>query len=137
MVKKIFIDSSAFIALYLADDEFHKSAVTELNKLKNRQIVFVTSNFVLDEVYTFLRAKANKQNAIKFAEFLAENTEMLKIIRINVGDEQRAFEYFKVLDGRGISFTDCASFALMKRLKLKTVFTFDKDFSKAGFAVVP
>jgi len=137
MSEKIFIDSSAFIALYLSDDDFHQPAKKLLEELKEKQIGLVTSNFVLDETYTFLRAKINKKTAIGFAEFLAENTDIIKIIRITVGDEKKAFVYFRTLNGRGVSFTDCSSFALMKRLGLKTVFTFDKDFGKAGFKIIP
>jgi len=137
MSRKIFIDSSAFIAIYLADDDFHEQAGEALKKLREKEVSFITSNFVLDEVFTFLRAKVNKKTAIDFAEFLAENTEIIKIIRITVGDEQTAFDYFKKLDGKGVSFTDCTSFALMQRIGLKTAFTFDRDFIKAQFKVVP
>ncbi len=132
----IFIDTSAFIALYLSDDDFHNKAIKILEKIHKQQISLMASNFILDEVYTFLRAKINRKTAVKFAEFLAENTDILKIIRVTVADEQQAFKYFKKLDGRGVSFTDCTSFALMKRLKIKTVFTFDKDFAKPGFKLL-
>lgn len=137
MSEKIFIDSSAFIALYLSDDDFHQTAKKLLKELKEKQTNFITSNFVLDETYTFLRAKINKKTAIGFAEFLTENTDIIKIIRITVGDEKKAFVYFKALDGRGVSFTDCSSFSLMKRLNLKIAFTFDQDFAQARFVVMP
>lgn len=135
MMNNIFIDTSAFIALYFTDDDFHGKAVKILKKLRAKQAALITSNFILDEAYTFFRAKTNKKTAIGFAEFLAENTDIIKIIRVTVGDEQEAFKYFEALDGKGVSFTDCTSFALMKRLKIKRVFTFDKDFAKAEFKV--
>lgn len=133
---KIFLDSSAFIALYAKDDEFHKKAINLLAKLKKNKSSFVTTNFILDEVYTFLRARKNKKTAVDFSKLLSESTSIIKIIRITVVDEKKAFQFFKKINGRGVSFTDCTSFALMKRLGLTLVFTFDNDFSKAGFDLI-
>jgi len=132
----IFIETSAFIALYLKGDDFHSQAAELLKELRGKT-TFVTSNFILDEIYTFLRAKKGKQVAVNFAEFLAQNAEVVKLRRISLEDEKEAFGYFKKFDFSGLSFTDCTSFALMKKLEIKEVFTFDQHFAKAGFKVLP
>lgn len=132
----IFIETSAFIALYLKGDDFHSKATSFLKSLKEKTI-FITSNFVLDEVYTFLRANKGKNVAVNFAEFLAQSAEVVKLRRISLEDEKEAFGYFKKFDFSGLSFTDCTSFALMKKLEIKEVFTFDQHFAKAGFKVLP
>lgn len=137
MTSEIFIDTSAFIALFIRDDEFHKRAIKYWQKTKERDQEFLTSNFVLDELYTFLRARKGKKTAIDFANYLAENTDIVEVKRIFLQDEKRAWQYFKKLLGRGVSFTDCTSFALMKRLLIKKAFAFDEDFEKAGFKVIP
>jgi len=132
----IFIDTSAFIALYLKDDEFHESATSFLEKTDKKNI-FLTSNYILDEVYTFLRANKGKETAVSFAEFLAQNSQIVILKRINLEDEKKAFELFRKLDLPRLSFTDCTSFALMKRLGTKEAFSFDKHFAKAGFEMIP
>lgn len=38
---------------------------------------------------------------------------------------------------RDRSLVDCASFAAMRRLGLRRVFTFDEHFTEQGFAVLP
>ncbi|MBI4099651.1 PIN domain-containing protein, partial [Candidatus Microgenomates bacterium] len=61
----------------------------------------------------------------------------IKKVSVNIIDEQNAWELFQKLSGKGISFVDCLSFALMQRLKIKTAFTFDADFTRAGFDSLP
>lgn len=133
----IFIDSSAFIALYVKDDAFHAKAISSLKQLQKNKAQLITSNFILDEVYTFLRVRKDKNTAVNFACFLAETTDVLKFIRVTATDERHAFSYFSAMEGNGISFTDCTSFALMKRSGVTTAFTFDADFVKAGFTAFP
>lgn len=132
----IFIDTSAFIALYLKGDEFHERAVSFLEKTDKNNI-FLTSNYILDEVYTFLRASKGKETAVFFAEFLAQNSQIVILKRIILEDEKKAFDLFKKLDLPHLSFTDCTSFALMKRLEAKKAFSFDEHFAKAGFEMIP
>jgi len=38
---------------------------------------------------------------------------------------------------QGVSFTDCLSFRLMKRHRIRSVFGFDHHFTAAGFRVWP
>ena len=51
-------------------------------------------------------------------------------------DELKALAFFKKYADQKISFTDCISFAVMERLKLKQVFSFDKHFEYFGFNLV-
>ncbi len=133
----LFVDTSAFLALYIKNDDFHQHAIEALTQLKVISYLLITSNFILDETYTFIRARKGKKEALDFGQVLVNNSDIIKIVRITVNDEKKAFDYFQTLDGRGISFTDCTSFALMKRIGIKTAFTFDDDFKRAGFKVIP
>ncbi|MFH1565602.1 MAG: PIN domain-containing protein [bacterium] len=132
----IFVDTSAFIALYLIDDNFHTKAIKWLKSMEGRA-TFWTTNFVLDEVYTFVRSIKNKKTSIDFAEYLSSNSDIVKVKRVSLEEEKEAFNLFKKLDFARLSFTDCTSFAVMKRLKLKQAFSFDKHFKQAGFEMVP
>ena len=62
-------------------------------------------------------------------------TIKIKLVRSLPQDEAAAWEWF-LLDWSDLSFTDCVSFAVMKRLGLEQVATFDKHFERAGFRMV-
>lgn len=133
----IFVDTSAFKALFDFGDEFHNKAATTLDRLEEGKAHFVTSNFILDETYTLLRAYLGKTAAIQFRKDLISALGIVDIVRVTINDERKAWEYFVKLPGRGVSYTDCTSFALMKRLGIKRAFAFDRDFVRAGFKVLP
>ena len=133
----IFIDTSAFKAVFDESDDFHQKAQNFWQKALSEQIHFTTTNFILDETYTLFRSHLGKEKALIFRDKLAASPKSIKIINIQQKDETEAWEYFEKLPGRGVSFTDCTSFAIMKRLKLEVAFTFDRDFLTAGFKVVP
>ena len=132
----IFIDTSAFIALYLSDDDFHRKAIDWLKKAKGATI-FWTTNYILDEVYTFIRSVKGKNAAVNFADFLASNSDTVKIKRVTLEEEKNAFTLFSNLDFKDLSFTDCTSFTVMRKLHLKQAFSFDKHFKQAGFEMAP
>lgn len=130
----IFVDSSAFVALSIVKDKFNKRASRWW--LQNKGVPLVTSNLIFIETLGWIRHKAGKTVAVKIGDYLT-NGEGLQKERVNFDDEQEAWELFQKLNGRGLSMVDCTSIILMKRLKIKDIFTFDQDFKKLGLKVFP
>lgn len=63
---KIFVDTWAWCALVNKRDAAHKDA-EQLNKeLLEGRYIFVTTNFILDESYTLIRARIVYQAAVNF-----------------------------------------------------------------------
>jgi len=50
----IFVDTWAWVALAVTDDQYHGAAKKEHARLKKKRLRYVTSNFVLSEVITHL-----------------------------------------------------------------------------------
>jgi len=130
----IFVDTSAFIALVDQGDKFNKLAIEWWKK--NQGVELVTSNLVIIETLGWIRNKRGKAAALKLEAGITE-VEGMSVIRVTEGDEREGREWFKKLDGRGVSMIDCTTIAVMKRQKINTIFAFDEDFEKAGFEVVP
>jgi predicted nucleic acid-binding protein len=132
----IYIDTGAFLARYLSHDQHHRGAIIFWDEIrKNRETCF-TSNFVLDETFTLL----GRRTGYEFAAQRASNiyaSKLLTILRPNREDEIKAIEFFQRYSDHNVSFTDCISFVLMGREKIKKVFSFDKHFQWAGFKLCP
>jgi len=132
MTETVFLDSSFLKGLIDSKDDFYQSAGRIWLELRDKGKNLVTSNFIIDETLTLLRSKCNLETALKFRDLLAEHSHIIKIIRVTVADEAGAWEWFGK-NWSKLSFTDCVSFALMKRLGIKQAAAFDDHFQRAGF----
>jgi predicted nucleic acid-binding protein len=131
---KIFVDTSWFKALMDGNDDFYHDSVLQMKKILKERTLLITTNFIIDETLTLIRVKTDLKTALEFREKIFEMSEILKIARVLDLDEKAAWEWFPK-DWKHLSFTDCTSFAVMKRLELTEVTTFDSHFAKAGFKV--
>ena len=131
----VFLDSSYFKALIDEKDEFYSQAEDILKLLTNTESKLITTNYIVDETATLLRVRCGLDLALKFRRFLAIGTPTIKLIRVLVADDAAAWKWF-INDWSRLSFTDCVSFAVMKRLELTHVATFDQHFKRAGFTIV-
>lgn len=133
-LNNIFVDTSWYKALLDPKDDFNSDAKKQMEKLLSEKYFFITTNFIVDETLTLLRLRAGLPLALKFADTLMEMSKIMKLTRVSEIDEKEAWKWFPE-NWSKLSFTDCTSFAVMKRLDLKEVATFDNHFARAGFAV--
>jgi uncharacterized protein len=126
---KLFVDTGAFIALTDADDENHKAAAALYRNAKEKETRFVTTNFVVCETMNYLRARISHNIAVLFWENL-KKSGFIEIVTVAPSNEDAAFAIFKRYTDKDFSFTDCTSFSIMRSLKLKTAFAFDKHFEQ-------
>ena len=130
----IFVDTNAWVALVDDKDKFHPHASSWFHN--NSEQSFITSNLVILETLGWLRYNRGKKLAVESGKRLLLSPD-IKVERVSQTDETGAWKLFQKLGGRGVSMVDCTSFVVMKRLKVKEVFTFDQDFQKLGFKIYP
>jgi uncharacterized protein len=126
---KLFVDTGAFIALTDADDENHKAAASFYRNAKEKGTRFVTTNFVVCETMNYIRARISHNIAVLFRENL-KKSGFIEIVTVTPSIEDAAFNIFKRYTDKDFSFTDCTSFSIMRSLKLKGAFAFDKHFEQ-------
>ncbi len=130
----IFVDTGAWFATVVASDVNHARATAWLGS--NRDLL-VTSDYVLDEALTLLRARGFPEQAIDLGVDLLDNgiARMNLLDAIDIG---RAWDVFRRYRDKQWSFTDCSSKVVMERLGIATAFAFDQHFRQFGaIRVVP
>jgi predicted nucleic acid-binding protein len=132
---KLFVDASAWIALFDKADKYHQQASQELHQVRN-QVSLITSDYVLNEALTFLLYKGNKNVAVRCGQWALDAT-FVDIIHIDESTWLEAWKLFQAYEDKEWAFTDCTSFILMRRYSLWQAFSFDHHFTQAGFQLWP
>jgi len=135
MANEIFVDTSGFYALLVKSDDRHAAADRHLREAQRRRRRFVTSDYVLDETATLLKARGHVHLLRTFFDtVLASDACRVEWTDAERFDAVRAF-FLKHAD-QAWSFTDCLSFSIMKEWRLREALTKDGHFQAAGFAVL-
>ncbi|HEV7927516.1 MAG TPA: hypothetical protein VGR14_19350 [Verrucomicrobiae bacterium] len=128
----LFIDSGGFYSLMSAASAVHGDAVAIMEESQRERRPAVTTDYVLDETATLLRARGLTKQLKEFLR-LTETSKALSIEWMTPGCFAAARGFMlKHLD-QGFSFTDCVSFVVMKELRLRDALATDKHFRIAGF----
>ena len=97
----------------------------------------LTSDYVVDETLTLLRARGEPNRAIALGNQFFRG-DLTAIYYLTEEDIQAAWDVFCRCSDKEWSFTDCTSKLVMERLQLITAFAFDRHFHQfGGIAIVP
>lgn len=135
MANELFVDTSGFYALLVQNDPQHTTASRTLRRAKAERRRLVTTDYVLDETATLLKARG----AGRLVESLFERVLQSSACRVEWTDEKQfgiVRAYFLKHADQAWSFTDCLSFCVMKRYRLYDALTTDEHFEQAGFAAL-
>src|SRR5260370_41115753 len=108
MANEIFVDTSGFYALLIKADDRHAAASRLVREARRRKRRFVTSDYVLDETATLLKARGH----VHLLGAFFDKVRASHVCRIEWTDPER-FEdvqafFLKHVD-QAWSFTDCLS----------------------------
>ncbi|MBI3753441.1 MAG: PIN domain-containing protein [Deltaproteobacteria bacterium] len=132
----IFIDTSAWVAIADRNDQYAEESAQRYTQLILNKERLATSDFILVETYNLLSKTIGAMPTIRFGNILA-SLPTLTIEHVARVDWDRGWKILEKYDDKKFSFTDCTSFAMMERLKIKTAFSFDAHFTQFGFGKIP
>lgn len=132
MANRIFVDTSGWYALVDRRDQHHAAATRLVQKRVGAGARLVTTDYVVDECCTLTRMRGGWTAAARLLDLLHESPS---IDWEWIGSErfENAERWFRRQRDQAYSFTDCASFALMRELRLREALTSDAHFLAAGF----
>jgi predicted nucleic acid-binding protein len=127
-----FVDTSGFYALLVKGDRMHARASELLERAARLNGRFVTTDYILDETATLLKARGHGHLARDFFETVF----MSAACRLEWMEPDRfaaTRQLFLKYHDQAWSFTDCFSFCIMREHKLHDALTTDGHFREAGF----
>lgn len=134
-MRTFFVDTGAFLAKEIAADQHHHRATDFWNRLKDEGAQLCSSQHILDETATLLARRTTYAWAADWCrDVLAAGIQWLTA---DEDDLVAAFSQMRTFADQAVSFTDCLSFVLMRKNRVRDVFGFDRHFDAAGFKIWP
>ncbi len=128
----ILVDTGAWFACVVPWDMNHAVAAAWMRQ--NREPL-ITTDFIIDEVLTLLRARNEAPRAVVLGDQLFAGT--WATLHYIAADEIRdAWQVFRNYADKEWSFTDCTCNVVMEKLGIKTAFSFDQHFRQFGTVTV-
>jgi predicted nucleic acid-binding protein len=132
----LFVDTGAWYALQVPDDDWHEDAASTMRAIVERGLALATSNLVVGETYTLLVRTHGNEAGWRFVETVRQSPR-LEIVTLDAGAEREAWAILRKFSDQDFSFVDGTSFAIMRKRRFKAAFAFDRHFASAGFLRVP
>lgn len=135
-MKKALVDTGAFFAQRNPTDEHHQRAMQGFADLASSSVLLYSTEHILDETLTLLARRESYAYAAEAGEDLL-GSRALRWLDATESDWTAALKLMRKYADQAVSFTDCISFAVMKRESIRDVFGFDRHFLVAGFRLWP
>lgn len=130
-MKKVFIDTSAFVALRNRAEREHDAARTALSALVSQRAALCTSNYVFAETYTALLVRAGRNEAVEWGKHFRAS-DAIELIRIEESIDEDAWAILESHTDKQWSYVDATSFALIERENIDMALAFDRHFAQRG-----
>ena len=130
---RLFVDTSGWYSFLVARESMHQAIRTLLLEKDHK---LITSNAIFSELFTLLVARNHEAVGITFGERLRQGDECT-VYRVSEVDEEKAWEILKERRGRGLSYTDATTIALMARLDVRDLVTLDRGFKEFDLNILP
>lgn len=130
----VFIDTSAFYAVFDRDDSNHHRALAGWERLLRQPEDLLTSNYVLLETSALL------QHRLGIAALRTLHEDVVPLLRLEWISEQghrAATEAVLAAARKKLSLVDCTSFQTMRECGVRVAFCFDNHFREQGFDLIP
>ncbi len=138
-MKTVFIDTWGWINIFNRKERHHQEVSQLYRNLRQKRGIIVTTDYILDEVYTLLFKRVPVDNAKKAVEIISTAIESgyISLVwitpeRFNIAQKLR----IKFHDKPDISFTDITSITVMQELEISEIITGDAHFTHVGMGFV-
>lgn len=128
----IFVDSGAWFASVVEDDEDHFAAKNWFDQ--NVEELLIT-DYIVDETLTLLRSRGAETKALELGKLFFE-TQDISVHYLNESEIRESWNIFKQFSDKGWSFTDCSSKHICEKFEISQAVSFDKHFRQFGSVII-
>jgi predicted nucleic acid-binding protein len=129
-----FLDTSAILALFDADDPRHPEVDSVWKEIILSEEPLVSSNYILVETLALVQRRLG-MDAVQAVQ--RDIVPLLEIEWLTDDIHQAAMAAFLRAARRKLSFVDCSSFEIMRRRGIVRALAVDGHFGEHGFEQVP
>jgi len=126
----LFVDTSALLAVLDADEEHHRQAARIWTRVLGKEEPLLTTNYVVVETIAIVQRRLGIGAVSTLVDDLLPAIEIEWVTR---DDHAAAAAALLAARRTALSFVDCASFQVMRRLGIGQAFVFDRHFEEQGF----
>ena len=131
---RLFVDTSAILALLNADDEEHRTAHSHWLRWIEDGVSLETHNYVVVESYALVQKRLGME-AIRGLE--SALLPLCTVHWVHLSQHQAAVQTMLAASRRSLSLVDCTSFVVMGESGITDAFEFDQHFAEQGFRLLP
>lgn len=130
-MKTIFVDTSYWIASLHEKDDLHDRAIAIEKKLTGTQLI--TSELVLNEVLNdFSKSGRYFRKIAANLVYTLRRRNNVKIVPLTSAQFSAALYIYETFIDKEWSLTDCASYLIMKEMKITEALSHDHHFKQMG-----
>jgi predicted nucleic acid-binding protein len=130
---RVFVDTSAFLAVLNAADAYHSRAAAIWIELLDQSVELITNSFVLVETYALVQNRLGLEAVRTLA---GDIIPLFTVKWVDADLYQQAVNTYLTANRRQLSLTDCSSFVAMRKDHIVKAFSFDRHFREQGFEVL-
>ena len=132
MDSPVFVDTSAWIGLLNADDDYHEKFNALFVELRREKRPLVTTDWVFAETGNGLaRVRARFRFPRVVSTFL--QSPNCNLVRVDAELFRRTLDLYESVSDKSWGMVDCASFTVMRNTGIADAATSDTHFEHAGF----
>jgi len=129
-MKKVFVDTSFLVAFHHTGDPFHEKA-QQLISEREEDCRFVITDYIFDEFVTVLQKALSKKSASETGYSLLEDKDF-ELHWVTKRYFKEALDVFSQFEDKSWSFTDCTSYAWIRKNRPDFCLATDSDFDEFG-----
>lgn len=130
---RVFVDTSAFLALLDANERNHHEAARLWEHYIGEDVELICTNYVLVETFALVQSRLGLPVVSLFQDRVVP---LLDTIWIDESLHEIGLTALLIANRRKLSLVDCVSFEVARKRGVDAVFAFDQHFKEQGFNIV-